>query len=238
MFEPAADASARAAHSADDHLVRLPSIRFLASRAGGHLVEAVIVPALAFYAVLSLVDLRWALVAALLWSYAAIAARIARRARMSGVLILSAGLLTMRTAVAIAANSAFLYFAQPSLANFAVAALLLASLIPNRPLTRRLADDFCVLPARLLRRPRCARFFTRLTLLWGFVCAANGAATLILLLHTSIGGFLVLRPVVSYGLVAAAVALSCAWFRTVMRSEGLVIVFGDRHLPRPPGTTP
>lgn len=231
MSMQAAEASATTSPDGDDHLIRLPSIRRLVSHTGSHLVEAVIVPAITFYAVLSLVDLRWALVATLLWSYVVIGARITRRARVSGVLILSAGLVTVRTAIAFLANSAFLYFLQPSLTNFAVAVIFLASLVPNRPLTRRLADDFCALPASLDRRPRVTQFFTRLTLLWAFVCAANGAATILLLLHNSIGSFLALRPVVSYGIVASAIVLSYAWFRTALRSEGLMIVFGHRKVP-------
>lgn len=231
MIEQAADGSATRSHDADAHLIRLPSVRQLVGHTSGHLVEAAIIPALTFYAVLRLVDLRWALVATLLWAYAVIGVRITRRARVSGLLILSAVLVTARTGIAFAANSSFVYFLQPSLANFAIALLFLASLVPGRPLTRRLADDFCMLPSSLDRRPRCTQFFTRLTLLWAFVCAANGAATLILLLHDSLGTFLALRPVVSYGLVAAAIVLSYAWFRITLRSEGLVIVFGHRRLP-------
>lgn len=181
---------------------------------------------------LRLVDLRWAQVATLLWSYAVIGVRMTRRARVSGLLIVSAALVTVRTGIAFAANSWFVYFLQPSLANFAIAVVFLASLVPNRPLTRRLADDFCMLPGSLDRRPRCTQFLTRLTLLWAFVCAVNGAATLLLLLHSSLGGFLTLRPVVSYGLVAAGIVFSYFWFRTTLRGEGLVIVFGHRRAPR------
>src|ERR687887_532117 len=48
----------------------------------------------------------------------------------------------------------------------------------------------------------------RLTVLWAFVCAVNGAGTLLLLLlHSSIGSFLALRPVLSYGLVATGIAV-------------------------------
>lgn len=237
MTEQDADRPAAGTAAADDHLIRLPSIRRLVTRTGGHLVEAVAVPALTFYAVLLLVGLRWALTATLLWSYVVIGVRMARRARVSGLLILSAALVTMRTAIAFAANSSFLYFLQPSLANFAVAAVFLASLVPRRPLTRRLAQDFCVFPASLDRQPRVARFFTRLTLLWAFVCAANGAATLMLLLHESIGSFLALRPAVSYGLVAVAITFSYLWFRTTLRSEGLSIVFGHGPRRARPGTS-
>jgi uncharacterized membrane protein len=233
MIEQAADAPDRDVGE-EARLIRLPSVRHLAGKAGSHLIEAVIVPAVTFYAVLRLIDLRWALLAALLWSYVVIGVRMTRRARVPGLLIVSAVLMTARTGIAFAANSSFVYFLQPSLANFGIAVLFLASLVPGRPLTRRLADDFCMLPGSLDRRPRCAQFFTRLTLLWAFVCAANGAAALLLLLHASLGSFLALRPVVSYSLIVAGIALSFAWFRRTLRAEGLVIVFGHRSpMPSP-----
>lgn len=208
------------------HTVRLPAPRECVRRAVSHIVEAAVVPAVTFYAVLELVGLRWALIAALLWSYAVIAVRLVRRQRVPGVIIMTAGLFTARTAIALAANSSFVYFLQPSLGNLCVGVLFLASLVPGKPLTRRLADDFCALPASLDGLPRVAQFFKRLTLLWAFVCAANGAGTLLLLLHESVGGFLALRPVISYGLVAAGTVLSYYWFRSTLRGEGLRLVFG------------
>jgi uncharacterized membrane protein len=230
------DLVAAADHAAAaDHLIRLPSVRRLVRQTTTHVVEAVLIPAATFYAVLSTVSLRWALIATMLWSFAAIGARIARGARVSGMLLVSAALITARTAVAFVANSSFVYFLQPSLANFCIALAFLASLVPGRPLTRRLADDFCTLPASLDHRPRCTQFFTRLTVLWALVCAANGALTLMLLLHNSVGSFLALRPVVSYGLVAVGTVLSYLWFRTTLRAEGLKIVFGDRLARALPG---
>lgn len=196
--------------------------------AGLHIVEGVLAPAVVFYSVLSLVSLRWALVAALLLSYSVVGVRLLRGKRLPGVVLLGAGLLTVRTAVAWAANSTFIYFVQPSLGNFCIAVLFLASLIPGRPLVRRLADDFCDFPASMDAHPHFRTFFQRLTVLWAFVCAANGLASLMLLLHESVGGFLALRSVVSYGLVASGTVVSFLWFRWTMRGSGVRIVFGGQ----------
>ena len=206
--------------------IHLPGLGHWVRHAGWHIVEGVVAPAVVFYTVLSLVGLRSALLAALLLSYTVLGVRMARRKRLPGIVLLGAGLLTVRTAVAFAANSSFVYFVQPSLGNFCVAALFLGSLVPGRPLVRRLADDFCDFPASMDAHPHFRRFFARLTVLWALVCAANGAGTLLLLLHASIGGFLALRPVISYGLVAGGTVVSFLWFRRTMRGSGVRIVFG------------
>ena len=132
----------------DDGIIRLPAVRALVRQVSGHLLEGVLVPAITFYAVLATVSLRWALIATLLWSYSVIGFRLSRRRRVPGILVLGAGIVTARTAIAFATNSSFVYLVQPSLANFCVALLFLASLVPGKPLTRRLADDFCAFPAR------------------------------------------------------------------------------------------
>jgi hypothetical protein len=184
------------------------------------------------------VDLRWALVASLLWSYLLITVRLASHKKVPGVVIVSAGLITARFVVAFVTNSAFLYFLQPSLGNFCIAVLLLASLVPGKPLTRRLANDFCAFPAAFDAHPHIGRFFSRLTLLWAIVCAANGAATIVLLLHVSIGSIIVLRPVISYGMVAAGIVVSYMWFRSTLRGHGMRIVFGRQVAAAPAALPP
>jgi len=213
--------------ASESHLVRLPAIKECVRRAGQHVIEGALMPALTFYAVLEGVGLRWALIACLLWAYTVIGLRLVRGNRVPGVLLVSAGLITARTAIALAANSTFVYFLQPSVGNICIAVLFLASLLPGKPLVRRLADDFCSLPASLDNHPRVATFFSRLTILWALICAANGVTTLMLLLHQSIGEMLALRPVVSYGLIIAGTTVSYLWFRKTLHAEGLRIVFGS-----------
>ena len=69
-----------------------------------------------------------AIVAALVWSYGAIAWRAVTGRRTSGLLILAAILLTGRTLLSVLADSTWLYFLQPIISDGAVAALFLLSL--------------------------------------------------------------------------------------------------------------
>ena len=98
--------------------------------------------------------------AALAWSYAAIAWRALTGRRTSGLLILTAVVLTGRTAIALAADSTYLYFLQPIISDTVVGAAFLLSLASARPMVARLAGDFYPMDHELHLRPRvrgCSR---------------------------------------------------------------------------------
>lgn len=223
--EPALDSSA-AAQGLHKHMIHLPPVRHLVRHAGGHLLVGAVVPGVTFYGVLATVNLRWALLATLLWSYAVITAQLGRRRAVPGIIVIGALMITARTAIALITNSSFIYFLQPGLANFCVALAFLGSVLVGRPLTRKLADDFCAFPETMDAHPGFARFFVRLTVLWAVVCTINGAGSLLLLMHQSLGGFLALRSVLSYGLVIGGTGISYLWFRRTMKGEGVGIAFG------------
>src|SRR5690349_12559960 len=106
--------------SMDAHLqpVRL---RALFRHAIPHLVEATLIPLALFYASLWLIGVWGALLVALGWSYLALARRLLLDRRVPGLLILGVIGLTVRTAIAIASGSVFVYFLQPTLGSIAVA---------------------------------------------------------------------------------------------------------------------
>jgi len=211
------------ARPAPGHTVHLPAFRHIARSAGAHLLEATLVPLALFYVILWQLSLRWALVAALLWSYAAVARRVVTGQRIPGILLLGSALFTVRTVIGLATGSAFVYFLQPTLGTFMVAGLFLLSLRSGRPLAERLANDFCPLPDGLVANQAVRRFFGRISLLWALVYAVNGATTLALLLNSSIGAFLVLRTATSTTLTVGAIALSVLWFRRSLQQEGVVL---------------
>ncbi len=101
--------------------VHLPSVWSLLRHGGLRIAEATLVPLGLFYLLLQFVGFRWALVAALAWSYLAIAVRLVRRERLSALLLIGTAMLTIRSAISFATGSAFFYFLQPTLGNFAVA---------------------------------------------------------------------------------------------------------------------
>src|SRR6266536_2693467 len=191
--------------------VHLPSVWSLLRHGGLRIAEATLVPLGLFYLLLQFVGFRWALVAALAWSYLAIAVRLVRRERLSALLL---------------TGTAFFYFLQPTLGNFAVGMLFLASVALGKPLVGRLANDLCPLPAHVLAKRAVRRFFTRITVLWALVNIANGSTALWALLSSSLNGVLVARTAGSLSIVAAGIALSYFWFRRSLRVEGLTLHWG------------
>ena len=208
--------------------VEIPRLRNLARHAGRHLIEATLVPLGLFYGGLAVVGIWGALIACLLWVYAAIGLRVAARRRVPGLLLLAAFGLTMRTALAFATGSVFLYFLQPTLTTVVVDGMFLASVPTGRPMAQRLAADFCPLPARFHAHPGVRRFFSQLTLLWVFVQLMNAAITVALLVSQPVRTYVWTRSVISVFVTGGAIAASTWWFKHSMRHHGISVVYGSR----------
>jgi hypothetical protein len=191
-----------------------------------HLFEVVLAPLGLFYLMLTLTNLTGGLLAALAWALGALVCRALTRTPIPAVLWLTTGLLVIRTAIGYATGSAFLYFLQPTLQNFVIAFVLLATVGLRRPLIARLADDFCAFPIALTSNLRVQRFFRRVSLLWALVFLTNGAATLWVLARATIGNFLMVTTAGSFTLVAIAAAVSLLWFRRELHGEGIRLRFG------------
>jgi len=201
-------------------------------------VESTLAPAVLFYVVLMGLGFRNALIAALAWSWAAVARRVITRSRISGMLLVGTAMLTVRTAVSWVSGSAFVYFLQPTVGTFLVAAAFLISVPAGRPLAERMARDFCPLDPDLLARPCVRRFFLRVSLLWTAAFLANATATLLFLLTVSVGTFVVVKTVISAAVIGLAVVVSTLWFRRALRSDGIHVRWGALsqvapHLPIP-----
>jgi hypothetical protein len=122
-----------------------------------------------------------AILFALAWSYGAIAWRALSRRCTSGLLILTATVMTGRTVIALATDSTRIYFLQPIITDGLIAATFLVSLATARPTVARLAGDFYPMDRELSLRPRLRRLFWCLTLMWGALCLGKAATTLWLL---------------------------------------------------------
>lgn len=204
------------------HTPQLPRFRTLARHAIPHVVEGTLVPLVLFYGLLWLVGAWAALAGALAWSYAALLRRLVLRRRIPGLLMLGALTLTVRTIIALATGSLFVYFLQPTLGTVVVAGAFLVSIPTGRPLAERLAADFVPLPPSLIAHPAARRLFLRITLLWAFVMLANAAVALWLLVSEPLATFLLTKTLVSLVLTCGGVALSTSWFHRSMRRHGLL----------------
>ena len=200
----------------------IPRFRSLARHALPHIVEATVIPLGIFYLSLWLIGVWGALLAALAWSYGAVACRLVTRRRIPGVLLLGAMALTVRSIIAFGSGSVFVYFLQPTLGTMVVAAAFLLSVPAGRPLAQRLAADFCPLPQSLLANPAMRRFFIRISLLFALTNTVNAVVTLWLLVSQDLGTYLLAKTFVSWTLTGSAIAISTFWFKRSMRRIGVL----------------
>ncbi|HZJ28324.1 MAG TPA: VC0807 family protein [Acidimicrobiia bacterium] len=201
----------------------IPKLRAIASHAVPRILEGTVVPLVLFLVVLELLGVWGALAATLTWTYGAIAVRLVTHRRVPGVLLLGALTATARVTLAILTQSVFMYFLQPTLGTALVGGAFLVSFALRRPLTERLAHDFCPLPETMTSHPRVRQFFMRISLLWAAVFLTNATVTLWLLLNQSVGTFVLAKPFVSFGLTGTGIAVSAWWFHTTMRRHGLLV---------------
>lgn len=186
------------------------------------LLIAVVVPAVVFYAAFVLAGVWTAIVAALAWSYGAIAWRALTGRRTSGLLILTAILLTGRTLLSVVAGSTWLYFLQPVISDSAVALLFLMSLASARPMVARLAGDFYPMDHELAMRPRIRRLFRHLTALWAALGLAKAGMTLWLLQSQSLETFVLVKSVSMLAINVIAAFATVGMAAMVARQEGLM----------------
>jgi uncharacterized membrane protein len=213
--------------------VHLPAFGSMLRHGGKHLLESTLIPLSLFYLLLTVVGLDGGLIAALSWSVLALGRRVVLRRKIPAVLILTTGLLVARTVLGLVTGSVFLYFLQPTLQNFLIAFVLLASLPFGRPFLAKLADDFCAFPTSFSEHPRVVKFFRRVSLLWALVFVTNGATTLYILAKETVGDFLMVSTAGSYTVVGVAAVVSLFWFRRELRGEGIVLRLGPARAAAP-----
>jgi uncharacterized membrane protein len=203
--------------------LQIPRLRAMARHALPGLVEASLIPLAVFYGALWVVGVWGALLAALAWSYTAIARRLVTRTPIPGLLLLGAAGLTARTIMALVSGSVFVYFLQPTLTTVLIAGVFLVSVPAGRPLAERLAGDFCPLPETFMASPPVRRFFARITVLWAFVQLSNAAFSIWLLVTQPVQTYVVARTAASWVLTGGAIVASTLYFKHSMRRHGVTV---------------
>ena len=197
-----------------------PQVRAIVARALASLATAVIAPTALFAVTLVTFDVMVAVTVALAWVAGATCWRWATGRPVSGLLMLTLGIMTVRTGFTLATGNTFVYFVQPVFADAAVAAIFLGSLSTARPLVARLAPDFYPIDAALAARPRIRRLFRRLTLLWGLVIVVKASVTLWLLVSLSTVHYVLVQSSSIIALMLTAAAATVALSAVVGRQEG------------------
>jgi intracellular septation protein A len=197
--------------------------REAARRTAVSITVGCVVPAVAFYAVYVAAGVWPAIGVALAWTYGAVAWRRVTGRPVSGLLVLSAGVLTLRTLVALAAGSPFLYFLQPVLSDFVLGAVFLGSLLSARPVVARLAPDFYPMDDEVAARPAIRRLFSWLTGMWGAACLTKAVVMLWLLTSQPMDTFVLVRSISIPSANGLTVVLTIGLAVLVARREGLVM---------------
>ena len=197
-------------------------LKRIARHAGRNLAEATFLPMAIFYTALLTIGVWGALWVALAYTWGAVVLKSVRGKRVPGILVLGAIGLTVRTAIAMASGSVFVYFLQPTLTAFVVGAAFCASVALGRPLAARLAGDFCPLTPEVLARPAARRLCNRLSLLWGGVNLLNALLAIWLLTSQPVATFLWTKTVMSLTLTGIAAAISITSGLRLARAEGVI----------------
>lgn len=203
----------------------IPRPQTMARRAFPRLLESTLIPLAVFYLFFWTVGVWGALIAALVWSYAALTRRLIRREEIPGILILGVVGLTLRTAIALASGSVFIYFLQPTVAMVGVSLAFLLSLFRGRPLAERLAHDVLPLSPEMVAQPAVRGFFLRVSLLWGVVFLGNAGATFWLLITQPVGMFVITKTIVSMAIILTSIGVSWLIFQRTMRRHGVAVRF-------------
>ena len=185
--------------------------------------ETIAVPTLLLYVLLQTAGLAWGLGAVIGWCGLVLALRRLLGHPLPSTLLLSAGMLCGRAALALVLSSALVYVLQPVVGSAALGVLFLGSAAIGRPITIRLARDFVSLPAPLFHHDGIRRLCTRVTVVWG-VSRVLDAGMSLGLLHWGLGFGLVSRPFFSGALSALTIGLCAAWARhTLRRMPGVTL---------------
>jgi hypothetical protein len=186
------------------------------------LMTAVLAPALLLWTMLQLFNVTTAVIAALAWMVAAMGWRYSTKRPVSGLLLISLWILTVRTAFTLATGNTFVYFIQPVFADVAVATIFLGSVWTSRPVIARLAPDFYPMSVAVAARPEIRALFRRLTLMWGLVILIKASITLWLLVALSTADFVLIKGGAIITLTTTAAVVTIGWSYAVARQQGLL----------------
>jgi uncharacterized membrane protein len=186
------------------------------------LATAVVVPAALFATTVVAFGVAPGMIVALAWVVGATVWRWATRRPVSGLLLLTLGMLTLKTCVTLVTGNTYIYFVQPVFVDATVAVVFLTSLWSATPVVARLAPDFYPIDAAVAARPAVSGLFRRLTLLWGLVILVKGGITLWLLESLSTVHFVVIKGSAIITLTLLAAAATVVWAALVGRAEGLL----------------
>jgi hypothetical protein len=213
-------------HVQPDDSWRLHPSKFSVVKAVGrrlvpYLIEATLIPSVLFYLFYVTLELKWAMVAVLTWTYASVARRVITRQRVPGLLVLATLGISARTAIFLLSSNHFIYFFQPILRTVITAVFFAMSVVIGKPLIARFAADFCPLTDDVQRRPAVISLFRRLTYLWAGINAIAAVTSMTLLLTLPIAVFVGTAMAAGWIITCSGIVLTVSDAVRTARREGL-----------------
>lgn len=181
------------------------------------LIIATFIPVALFYTVLTLGSVMWAIAVSVVYAYAVAAYQWYRHRRVSGMLLVTVFMATLRAFLAVVSGHAMLYFAIPVVETAGFGLMFLATMFSSEPLIVKLARDLVPSAADGLAARRS--LIRSLSVVWTIVYIGSGATTLILLTTTPMSFFIGAHTLTGWiwtGSGAAATVLICR-----ARAQGL-----------------
>jgi hypothetical protein len=143
------------------------------------------------------------------------------------LLVMSAVVLTLQTAVVLATGELWLFLLQFPLANLCMCVLFARTAGGPNPLVARLAAEMVALRQPAVPHPGLHRFFQGATWLWAAIFLLLTVGLAVLMVTEPTGMFLMLSSAVTAALVVAGTGASTLWFLSVLRRLGLRLRFAS-----------
>lgn len=207
-----------------EHL-ELPRPLALIRTAGWNLTESVGLPIAAFALGAWLGGREAGLIAGLAVIWITIGIRRLATGSITGLLMISAVVLTLQTVIALATGNLWIFLLHFPLANLCLCFLFARTARGPKPLCAKLAAEMIALRQPASCRDGLHRFFQRATLFWSGIFLALAACLGALLAIEPVPMFLLLSTVATASLIAAGTGASALWFRSVLRRLGLGLRF-------------
>ena len=205
--------------------LELPHPRRLLWTAGWNVAESVGLPFGAYVVVTDLVSPDAGLLAGTAVVWLLIAIRKIVSGSVSSLLMISALVLTIQTAIAISTGYLWMFQLQFPLANLAMCVVFAWTASTGKPLVAQLAKDVVALKQPETHNPGLHRFFQGATWFWAglFLMLTLGMA--VMMVTEPFKLFMLLSSAVTAGLTLVGAAVCVIWFLAVLRRLGLRLRF-------------
>jgi hypothetical protein len=205
--------------------LELPHPRRLLWTAAWNMAESVGLPFGAYIVVTDVVSPDAGLLAGTAVVWLLIAIRKLASGPVSALLMISAIVLTIQTAVAISTGYMWMFQLQFPLANLAMSVVFARTAPTRKPLVAQLAEEVVALKQPETHHPGLHRFFQGVTWFWAGLFLVLTLGMAVMMETEPYKLFMLVSSAVTVGLTLLGAAVCVIWFRAVLRRLGLRLRF-------------